>query len=111
MLSAESGRTRRAGPSGAGAGGRLGLHRQQALALQFLARKLAGAADRLRLLPCLSFRWFFVMAAKLHLAENALALHLFLQRLEGLVDVVVANENLHASSYFVRSVECARFVG
>jgi len=37
------------------------------------------------------------MAAKLHLAENALALHLFLQRLESLVDVIVTDENLHAS--------------
>jgi hypothetical protein len=36
------------------------------------------------------------MAAKLHLAENALALHLLLERLEGLVDIIVANENLHA---------------
>jgi hypothetical protein len=34
------------------------------------------------------------MAAKLHLAENALTLHLLLERLEGLIDVVVANENL-----------------
>jgi hypothetical protein len=40
------------------------------------------------------------MAAELHLAENALALHLLLQRLEGLVDIVVANENLHACSSF-----------
>jgi hypothetical protein len=38
------------------------------------------------------------VAAKLHLAENALALHLLLQRLEGMVDIIVANENLHASS-------------
>jgi hypothetical protein len=37
------------------------------------------------------------MAAELHLAENALALHLLLQRLEGLIDVVVTDENLHAS--------------
>jgi hypothetical protein len=35
------------------------------------------------------------MTAELHLAENALALHLLFQRLEGLVDVVVANEYLH----------------
>jgi hypothetical protein len=34
------------------------------------------------------------MAAELHLAENALALHLLLERLEGLVDIVVADENL-----------------
>jgi hypothetical protein len=37
------------------------------------------------------------MAAELHLAEYALALHLLLERLQGLVDVVVADENLHAS--------------
>ena len=39
------------------------------------------------------------MAAKLHLAENALALHLLLQRFEGLVDIVVTDENLHACSF------------
>jgi len=38
------------------------------------------------------------MPAKLHLAENPLALHLLFQRLEGLVDIVIPNENLHASS-------------
>jgi hypothetical protein len=36
------------------------------------------------------------VAAELHLAEQAFALHLLLQRPEGLVDIVVANENLHA---------------
>jgi hypothetical protein len=40
------------------------------------------------------------MAAELHLAENSLALHLLLQRLEGLIDIVIANENLHAASSF-----------
>ena len=40
------------------------------------------------------------MAAELHLAEDALALHLFLERLEGLVDVVVTDENLHAAFPF-----------
>src|SRR6476661_7284843 len=35
------------------------------------------------------------MAAELHLAEDTLALHLLFERLEGLIDVVVANENLH----------------
>src|SRR5260370_29555330 len=43
------------------------------------------------------------MPAKLHLAENPLALHLLFQRLEGLVDIVIPNENLHeASSYGLR---------
>ena len=36
------------------------------------------------------------MAAKLHLAEETFALHLLLQCPEGLVDIVVADENLHA---------------
>ena len=36
------------------------------------------------------------MAAELHLAEDALALHLLLQHPEGLVDIVVTDENLHA---------------
>jgi hypothetical protein len=36
------------------------------------------------------------MAAQFHFAENTLALHLLLERLEGLIDIVVANENLHA---------------
>src|ERR1700722_942686 len=105
--SAEAGRARRAGPAGARAAraagttraDRLWLHRQQRLALQLLARKLAGAADRLRFFPRLFFRWFFVVAAEFHLAENALTLHLFLQHLEGLVDIVVTDENLHACSF------------
>jgi hypothetical protein len=35
--------------------------------------------------------------AELHLAEEALALHLLLQYPEGLLDIVVANKNLHAA--------------
>ena len=34
------------------------------------------------------------MTAELHLAENALTLHLLLQRLADLIDVVIANETL-----------------
>src|SRR5262245_21650458 len=43
----------------------LRLHRQQALALHALAGELAGAANRLRLLPRLLFGWLLVMAAEL----------------------------------------------
>ena len=74
----------------------LRLARKQAFALQLLARQLAGPADRFRLLAGALFRGLFVMAAKLHFAENSLALHLLLERLEGLIDVIVTNENLHA---------------
>ena len=40
------------------------------------------------------------MLAELHLAEDAFALHLSLQRLEGLINIVVADENLHAVLLF-----------
>src|SRR6202022_278954 len=65
---------------------RLRLHRQQAFALQLLAGELARAAHG------------FGLFTGLLLAENALALHLLLQRLEGLIDIVIADENLHAAS-------------
>jgi hypothetical protein len=74
------------------------LHRQEALALQFLACELARPADCFRLLSGSLFGGFFIMAAELHLTEDALALHFLLQHLEGLVDIVVTNENLHARS-------------
>ena len=45
------------------------------------------------------------MAAELHLAEDALALHLLLQHLEGLVDIVVTDENLHAAFLFDGAVD------
>jgi hypothetical protein len=82
-----------------------GLHRQQAVALHFLAGELAGTADSFRLLPRFLFRGFLVMAAELHLAEDALAQHLLLQHLEGLVDIVVTDENLHASFLFNPTVD------
>ena len=36
------------------------------------------------------------MAAQFHFAKYALPLHLFLEGLEGLINIIVANENLHA---------------
>jgi hypothetical protein len=74
------------------------LHRQQTLALHLFAGELAGAADGFRFLPDSLLGGFFVTAAEPHLAEDALALHLFLQHPEGLVDIVVTDENLHGRS-------------
>lgn len=42
------------------------------------------------------------MTTELHLAENALALHLLLEGAESLIDVIVANENLHVIVRFQR---------
>src|SRR5258705_7712290 len=84
----------------AGAKHRLRLHRQQAFALQLFAGELARAAHGFRFFAGLFLGGLFIMTAELHLAENTLALHLLLQRLEGLIDIVIANENLHAASSF-----------
>jgi hypothetical protein len=42
------------------------------------------------------------MPAQLHLAENPLALHFLLERFEGLIDIVVADEYLHGLSCILR---------
>ena len=39
------------------------------------------------------------MPTQLHLAENPLPLHLFLERFQRLVDVVVTHEDLHLAAY------------
>src|SRR4051794_6189603 len=91
--------------AGASAEYRLRLHRQQAFALQLLACELARAAHGFGLFTGLLLGRLFVMAAELHLAENSLALHLLLQRLEGLIDIVVANENLHPASSSIGRIE------
>ena len=70
--------------------------RQQTLTLQPLALKLAVAADRFGALTRAFFRRFFVMSPELHLAKDAFPLHLLFQGLEGLIDIVVANDDLQA---------------
>jgi hypothetical protein len=42
------------------------------------------------------------MSAKLHFAEDSLALHFLLESLEGLIHIVVANEYLHGLSCILR---------
>ena len=75
----------------------------QALALGALAGQLAGPAHGFRLLAGALLGGLFVMHVPLHFAERAFALHLLLQRLKGLVDVVVADENLNQ-----RNLSCLR---
>ena len=66
----------------------------EAFALHALARELAGPANRLGLLAGAALRGLLVAPAQLHLAEYALALHLLLQRFQGLIDIIVANDYL-----------------
>jgi hypothetical protein len=62
--------------------------------LRLLTGKLTRPADRLSLLPRRHFRWLLVESSSLHLPKDPLALHLFLERSESLVDIVIANEYL-----------------
>jgi hypothetical protein len=43
------------------------------------------------------------MPAKLHLAEDTLTLHLLLQHLERLIDVVVTDKNLQGALLWIRA--------
>jgi hypothetical protein len=72
-----------------------GLVRQQAFALGFLAGKFAGATYGFSLFTGLLFRRLLKIIAQLHFAEDAFALQLLLERLQRLINVIVADENLH----------------
>jgi hypothetical protein len=69
--------------------------RQQALALGPLASQFPRSPHRFGLFSRTLFRRFFVMVPALHFAEGAFPLHFLLQRLQRLVDIVVANKNLN----------------
>ena len=64
-------------------------------ALRFFACQFTGTADRFSFLARFFLGRFLEMLLELHFTENAFALELFLQSPEGLIDVVVANTNLH----------------
>ncbi len=68
---------------------------EEPFALRFLARQLACTANRLGFLARLLLGRLLEVLLELHLAENAFALQLFLQSAERLIDIVVANTDLH----------------
>jgi hypothetical protein len=68
---------------------------EPAFTLQFLASELACPADGLGLLARFLDGGFLEMLLELHFPKHALALELFLQGPKGLIDVVVANADLH----------------
>ena len=67
----------------------------QAFTLHALTGQLARAAHSFGLLTRALFRRLFEMHVTLHFAEGTFALHLLLQRLQRLVDIIVAHENLN----------------
>ncbi len=64
-----------------------------ALTLHAFAHELAVPAYGFGGDPGFLFRRLFVRAAQFHFAEDALALHLLLERAQGLVDIAVADSD------------------
>src|SRR5215218_6377142 len=94
---------RHAGPTRAAADPRLGFRgRNQPFPDRRLALSFARPAHGFRLLAGFALGGFLVGFARLHLPEDALALHLLFQRPERLIDVVVANEYLQRTGPLVR---------
>jgi hypothetical protein len=87
-----------------------GLHRNQTFTLSTLAGQFARASDSFGLFTGAFFRWLFIMAAKFHFTENAFALHLFLQRFQRLINVIVANYYLHKYRPVLVTVKIWRIV-
>lgn len=79
--------------------------RQKSFALSLLASGLAGTADSLGLLTGLTLGGLLIGFPLLHLAENALALHLLLENTKSLIDIVVANQDLQK----IRPIELSRY--
>lgn len=87
-----------------GAGGlarRQGLFgcRQQTLTLHSFPGELAVTPHGFRLFPDALLGRLLVCTAGFHLAEDALTLQLLLQDPEGLIDIVVSNENLQTITF------------
>ena len=76
----------------------------QTFTLRTLALKFAHAAHSFCVFTSTLFRRLFKMIATLHLAEGAFALHLFFQRFQRLINVIVAYKDLSQGSpqYMVR---------
>ena len=66
-----------------------------AVAFHPLALHLAGAANSSGLFTGALFRGLFIVTAQLHFAVHALTLQLLLERAKSLVDIVVADDDLH----------------
>src|SRR5690242_7494771 len=94
MLCSTYAKAAAAGPGGFNFASRR-ARRLVAFALHALAQQLATTAHRLCPLAGTAPRGLLVIAAQLHLREQAFALHFFLQAAQSLIDIVVTDENLH----------------
>lgn len=64
-------------------------------AVRLFASEFTPAANSFGGFANANFRWLFVVAAHLHLTEDTFALHFLFKRAQGLIDIVVSNNNLY----------------
>ncbi len=67
----------------------------ETFALSTFPRKLSRTTNSLGFLPRFFLRWLFKICPGFHFPEQAFALHLFLQRAQRLLDIIVADGNLN----------------
>jgi hypothetical protein len=79
---------------------------EQTFALSKLARGLFSPADSLALLAHSFLRRLFIGPPPLDLAEKTFALELLFQNSQGLIDIVVANENFQSGTPFEENSVC-----
>ncbi|CCA92777.1 hypothetical protein PP1Y_AT18974 [Novosphingobium sp. PP1Y] len=79
-----------------------------AVALHALALKLAGAAHGSGLFAGALFRRLLVVTAQLHFAIDTFPLQLLLERTKGLINIVVANHDLHKPKHLTKITNEAR---
>ncbi len=75
--------------------GNVGL---EAFAFDTLTLELTGAANGFGLFAGAALGRLFVRTAEFHFTEDAFALHFLFQRFQGLIDIVIANGDLHGRS-------------
>ncbi|TDQ35036.1 hypothetical protein DEV91_102236 [Phyllobacterium brassicacearum] len=80
--------------------------RQKTFALCLLAGSLAGTAHGLSFFTYTALGWLFKCLARLHFAEESLPLHLLLQDPQGLLNIVVTDENLQSFSLPMLASPC-----
>ena len=73
----------------------------ESFGIQAFAKLLAGTSDCLGLTAGFFLRVLFVMAAQLHFAEDAFALHFLLQNFQRLTDVITDNSNLNHLNHLI----------
>ena len=79
-----------------------------AFPIQPFAQQLAMPTHGFCLLARAALGRLLIAAAELHFAEDSFALHLLFQRLQCLIDIVVAHDHLNDGSHSSANVNIAR---